>query len=215
MDAVKPILLKAKNQLILAISAATAAFVGDVKVMAEQFSTDLDVNIFKGSLESRANDLTLSADLYPAQAEYELTDMVNGIVADYDTQIAALKAELSTSAANIEALNVQLANAATEKEQVVADLQAQVSLKETELQAAQSTNTALAGEVVTIKGQRDNYKQQYEAAIADDGVQLKLEKGSDQYAPPAGAPDHDEAEKATDPYAEAALALKRMKTKRG
>ncbi len=166
MDAVKPILLKAKNQLILAISAATAAFVGDVKVMAEQFSTDLDVNIFKGSLESRANDLTLSADLYPAQAEYELTDMVNGIVADYDTQIAALKAELSTSAANIEALNVQLANATAEKEQVVADLQAQVSLKETELQAAQSTNTALAGEVVTIK---DN------ATITSNSTKLLLQ----------------------------------------
>ncbi len=212
MDAVKSILLKAKNQMILALSATTAAFVGDVKVMAEQFSTDLDVNVFKGSLDNRANDLNLSADLYPSQAEYELTEMVNGITADYEAQIAALKAELAGASENIEAMTLQLTHAVAEKDQVVADLQAQIVQKETDLQAAESLNTILSGEVAAVKKQRDSFKQQYEAAIADDGVQLNLEKGADQYAPPAAAPDTYE-EKVTDPYAEAALALERMKRK--
>lgn len=213
MDSVKSILLKAKNQMILAVSAAAAAFVGDVKVMAEQFSTDLDVNVFKGTLENRANDLNLSADLYPAQAEFELTEMVNGIVAEYEAKLSALKADMTNMSESIEELTAQLANAATEKDQLMADFTAKFEDKDIELELAQNEITALAGEVATIRKQRDSFKLQYEAAIADEGVTLALDKGSDQYTPPAAASDTEDSEKATDDYAAAALAWKRIKRK--
>jgi len=209
MSDVKKILMTAKNRLFLAITAATALFVKDIEASAKEFTSTLDSEKFTKDLQTRTENLNLATDLYPEQAEYELTEFLKG----YEDEIARLTNELTALTEINATLNAEL-DKSIEQVRIVTEekkiLQSDIALKLADYDAAIETQKALYADISTLKEQRDSYKSQYEAAIADEGIQLD-NLGSAEYVPPAG--NKVEEEETTDPYIIAARTLKQLKAK--
>jgi len=211
IDIVKDTLLKAKNQLIVQLNSAIDKTSEQVNASIDGFAEDVDADKLKASVQAQIKDILAGIELYPAQAAYELTEMVN----DYEARVAELQTELKATVAHAAGLNEELTNSYSEVENAineVAELKAQINEHQTSFKSALENaalqSKALAEQVEILKKQRDNYKAQYEAVIADANPAIQLPGSGNQYTPPA-APDADEAD--ANIYEAGRLELKKMR----
>lgn len=214
IDIVKDTLLKAKNQLIVQLNSAIDKTSEQVNASIDGFTEDVDADKLKASVQAQIKDILAGIELHPAQAEYELTEMVN----NYEARVAELQTELKAAIDLGAGLNEELTNSYSEVENAineVAELKAQINEHQTSFKSAIENaalqSKALAEQVETLKKQRDNYKAQYEAVIGDATTALQLPGSGNQYAPPA-APDAEETQTApANIYEAGRLELKKMR----
>lgn len=215
IEKVKEVLQKEKNRQVLLVDTNSAQLAEGLEQIVERFASDLDINAAKAGVMQCIAAAKETGACTLAQAEYELTEMVN----EYEARIADLQTELQGAIANAAALNEELTRSFETinlAEQETAQLKAQVealTLQNTEMEhAGKTTADALRTEVAQLKAQAQTYKAQYEAAIAS-GETLSMDNpAQNQYDPPA-TPEVEPVQTPKNIYEQAAAMLRSMKGK--